>query len=446
MDKTNKLAARFADHGVDAAALETAKRHRDAVVAGAPAAAARYLDRLSAKRGDDSRDRLVELRDAIAAAECAHLAQLFSADFGDRYQSSLKQAAKAQDHADLGARARAAMALEALRLIAPDIARRNRFSPRAAVDETVAMAGLLFVDIIAAIAEDRRLMRSAKNRRAEALDRLTAELRDQVAAAASAVTARLGELDAAATGTMAEIETSVATTHSVTDESRSTQERMTATATAIEQLSGSIRDLAQQAERSHGTIGEAVASSDLIRGDLGGLVEAIGAISNTAGMIQEIAGQTNLLALNATIEAARAGEAGRGFSVVATEVKALAAQTAKATTDIANHIMAIRERAQSCSANADQVGLAISALRDVGAAIASAVTEHGQVTHGIAGDAEASARAARAIETLTQQVGVTVSTSARTMSSVMASVEALRREIDGLRQKVDAFARDIAAA
>ena len=60
-------------------------------------------------------------------------------------------------------------------------------------------------------------------------------------------------------------------------------------------------------------------------------------------LISDIAGQTNLLALNATIEAARAGEAGRGFAVVASEVKSLAVETAKATEEIARHILAVQE-------------------------------------------------------------------------------------------------------
>src|SRR4051794_35574556 len=67
------------------------------------------------------------------------------------------------------------------------------------------------------------------------------------------------------------------------------------------------------------------------------------AIESILGLIRDIAGQTNLLALNATIEAARAGDAGRGFTVVAQEVKTLASQTARATDDINTKITAIQQ-------------------------------------------------------------------------------------------------------
>ena len=87
------------------------------------------------------------------------------------------------------------------------------------------------------------------------------------------------------------------------------------------------RRLSQSADVVRVTVGEAQATNQ----DIDALAQAAQKIGDVVKLIRGIAEQTNLLALNATIEAARAGEAGRGFSVVASEVKSLAVQTATAT-------------------------------------------------------------------------------------------------------------------
>ncbi len=117
-------------------------------------------------------------------------------------------------------------------------------------------------------------------------------------------------------------------------------------AESVRLMNGSIAGIAGSSVESAGVVGTAAElvqrSNEQIR-EFSTAAEAIGQVVN---VIQDIAEQTNLLALNATIEAARAGNAGRGFSVVASEVKELASQTSTATEDIRTRISAIQVTAR----------------------------------------------------------------------------------------------------
>ena len=90
------------------------------------------------------------------------------------------------------------------------------------------------------------------------------------------------------------------------------------------------------------------------------LSQSASRIGEVIKMITAVAEQTNLLALNATIEAARAGDAGRGFAVVASEVKALSAQTAKATEEIAAQVTQMQSATEH----------SVSAIKEIGTTIA----------------------------------------------------------------------------
>jgi methyl-accepting chemotaxis protein len=147
-----------------------------------------------------------------------------------------------------------------------------------------------------------------------------------------------------------------------------------------EEMGASIREISQNATEAARIAAEAVAITAATSTTMNKLGESSAEIGNVIKVITSIAEQTNLLALNATIEAARAGEAGKGFAVVASEVKDLAQETARATEDISQRVQAIQGDTTGAVGAIEQITQVIARISDFQTTIASAVEEQTATT------------------------------------------------------------------
>jgi methyl-accepting chemotaxis protein len=148
-------------------------------------------------------------------------------------------------------------------------------------------------------------------------------------------------------------------------------------------MSASIREIAANATEAAGVASHAVGTAENATQTVSKLGASSAEIGEVIKVITEIAEQTNLLALNATIEAARAGEAGKGFAVVANEVKELAKETASATDDIGQRIIAIQGDARAAVIAIEEISEVIAKISDIQNTIASAVEEQTATTNEI---------------------------------------------------------------
>jgi methyl-accepting chemotaxis protein len=212
---------------------------------------------------------------------------------------------------------------------------------------------------------------------------------------------------------------------------------VSAVASATEELSASVQEIGRQVRQSASVVEAAGQRAEKSITEIESLAAATQRIDGVLNLIQAIAAQTNLLALNATIEAARAGEAGRGFAVVAHEVKALAEQTAKATSEIGQNISMIQASTRDAVEAVREIGVAVRDIDDVTSNIAGAVEQQHASTREISVNAQLAAQGNATlvanIGSLSNAIGQTnqAATSVLSASSDLTSTaEILKREVE----------------
>jgi methyl-accepting chemotaxis protein len=223
-------------------------------------------------------------------------------------------------------------------------------------------------------------------RMAESLERARVALRDSISAIGGNVVRLAGaavELRQTSSGLATAAQESSGLAQSVSVAAERVSGNVQTVAAGAEEMGVSIREIATNAAEAARVAGQAVSEAASTTQTVSRLGESSAEIGTVVGLITSIAEQTNLLALNATIEAARAGEAGKGFAVVASEVKDLAQETARATEEVAKKITTIQGDTDEAVAAMGRISQIVARIDDYQSTIAAAVEEQTATTNEI---------------------------------------------------------------
>jgi len=429
---------------IDAGTGETLREFWKVVEPGLPALLEAFYDHVTR---EPELARLIGTQiPRLKSAQATHWARLFNGRFDQEYLVGVRAIGRVHNRIGLEPRWYiGGYNLVFARLIALAI-RTYRWRAKRLAEVLEALSSAIMLDMDIAISVYQEAMLEERQKRQNAVDAAIDHFDAQMRVALQTVNSSAAHLQSASNALAAGAEEATQQTAAVAAASEQASSNVQTVASATEELSSSVTEIGRQVNESSRVANEAVSQARHSSAMMQGLSEAAQRIGDVVKLISSVAEQTNLLALNATIEAARAGEAGRGFAVVAQEVKALAAQTAKATEEISQHIVGIQQATRDSAAAIENVVKTIASVNEIATTIASAIEEQGAATREIARNVSEAAKGTREVSANVSGVSQTAAETGQTASKLQNAATELSKQSETLRGEVDGFFAKIRAA
>ena len=297
------------------------------------------------------------------------------------------------------------------------------------------------------LAEERvEQEKKAEAEKRQAMNQLASDFETSVQQVVDSVSSASNEIKSSAQNLTSAAEDATSKSTAVAAAAEQATANVQTVAASSEEMSSSINEIARQVTESTRSTGEAkseVEETDTVVRDLASAAQKIGEVVT---LISDIAEQTNLLALNATIEAARAGEAGKGFAVVASEVKSLAQQTAKATEEISQQIAGVQSTTDSAVQAIGRIKETIVKVDEIAGSISAAIEEQTAAVSEISTNTQ---QAATGTQEVSSNIGDVQKGAADTGTAARAALEAatgLSQQSIELNKKVEEFLARVRAA
>jgi methyl-accepting chemotaxis protein len=295
-------------------------------------------------------------------------------------------------------------------------------------------------------AEEQREKEALRAEQAAVLRELADKFERTVGDVVGGVAAASTQLQLTASSMAASAEQSAMQASEVSNALSEASGGVTAAAAASDEFAMSIGEISRQAATSAELARKATLSAADADSIISTLSESAQQVGQIVELISTIAQRTNLLALNASIEAARGGEAGRGFAVVASEVKELAAQTSKATDEVAQQIRAIQDSTGASVAALRAIGQQVEQLEATSVSIAAAVDQQSVAGQDLARSIDLAARSTDDVTNNIVHVRETSLATGAAASQVLTSSTELEQQAVTLKTQVNEFLSHVRAA